>query len=276
MSIINLTSLAWSEEERYSLVGHSFRVMAKAKNFDETVVGMMHAFYAASSYTRSLYHCDVAGDPEWKTALDLFIPPLKMKRFRSKETIPDEFLLSLNMPQNLSETERSIWMQEQTVWSKAYADYIWKIRGNRIARNVMIHKLEDMIDVLENPGKYEWESGQQYYVLPWKWHQVVEVSMGSVSLSRSIPHTDDSLLLRELTDEEREKLVDKYSRALMDLEIVEYSFPVLDSYSKRAHKENEMHYHEWFLSWMNHDRMLSGRYIKEGKENGDYEPDLPF
>jgi hypothetical protein len=276
MDIIDLTSLAWSDEERYSLVGHSFRVMAKAKNFDETVVGMMHAFYAASSYTRSLYHCDVAGDPEWKTALDLFIPPLKMKRFRSKETIPDDYLLSLNMPQNLSDAERSIWMKEQTVWSKAYADYIWKIGRNRIARNVMIHKLEDMIDVLENPGKYECESGRQYYVLPWKWHQVVDVSSGSVSLSQSIPHTDDSLLLRELTENERESLIDNYSRALMDLELVEYSFPVLDSYSKKMHEENETRFHKWFLLWMDSDRALNGRYVKEGEDDGDSDQDLPF
>lgn len=71
MSIIDLTSLGWTHEERYSLVGHSFRVMAKAKNFDEMVVGMIHALYAASGYTRGLYACDVVGDPEWKTALDL-------------------------------------------------------------------------------------------------------------------------------------------------------------------------------------------------------------
>ena len=79
MSIIQLTSLDWSWEERFSMVGHSFRVMAMAKNFDELVVGMMHAIYAGSDYTRFLYRVDVDGDPEWKAALDLFVPPLKMK-----------------------------------------------------------------------------------------------------------------------------------------------------------------------------------------------------
>ena len=54
------------------MVGHSFRVMAMAKNFDELVVGMMHAIYAGSDYTRFLYRVDVDGDPEWKAALDLF------------------------------------------------------------------------------------------------------------------------------------------------------------------------------------------------------------
>lgn len=95
MDIIDLTSLGWTHEERYSLVGHSFRVMAKAKNYDEMVVGMMHALYAASGNTRSLYACDVVGDPEWKTALDLFVPPLKVKRFRTRASIPDEYLLGL-------------------------------------------------------------------------------------------------------------------------------------------------------------------------------------
>ena len=65
MEILNLTSLAWKGQERYSVVAHSFRVMAKAKNYDEVVVGMMHELYAASSYTRGLYHCDVNGDPQW-------------------------------------------------------------------------------------------------------------------------------------------------------------------------------------------------------------------
>ncbi len=46
MSIISLTSLDWAKEERYAWADHSFRVMAKAKNYDEMVVGMMHAFYA--------------------------------------------------------------------------------------------------------------------------------------------------------------------------------------------------------------------------------------
>ena len=71
MEILNLTSLAWKGRERYSVVAHSFRVMAKAKNFDEMVVGMMHELYAASSYTRGLYHCDVDGDPQWGISLSL-------------------------------------------------------------------------------------------------------------------------------------------------------------------------------------------------------------
>ncbi len=52
MDIIQFSSGDWPVEELYGLVGHSYRVMAKAKNYDELVVGLMHAFYAASSNTR--------------------------------------------------------------------------------------------------------------------------------------------------------------------------------------------------------------------------------
>ena len=276
MSIIDLTSLGWTREERYSLVGHSFRVMAKAKNFDEMVVGMMHALYAASGYTRSLYACDVDGDPEWKTALDLFVPPLKVKRFRTRDSIPEKYLLALNRPQDQTEEECRNWMHEQTVWSKPYAEYIGKIKGNRIARNVMIHKLEDILDVLQNPGKYEPESGPQKYLLPWKTHRVVDVRMGSrCSFNASIPDLDDALLLRDPTDEERENLIGKYDRALFELEVTEDTFPVIDSFSRRAHRENEARFHEWFLTWMNNDRSLDVD-CEKGRMDDECEPDLPF
>lgn len=276
MSIIDLTSLGWTREERYSLVGHSFRVMAKAKNFDEMVVGMMHALYAASGSTRGLYACDVVGDPEWRTALDLFVPPLKVKRFRTRDSIPDEYLLGLNRPQNQSDEECREWMHEQTVWSMAYADYIGKICGNRIARNVMIHKLEDILDVLRNPGKYESESGPQFYLLPWKTHRVVDVHMGNRTIFHArIPDTDDGLLLRNPTDEERENLIDKYDRALFELELMEDTYPVLDSYSKRAHRENEAQFHDWFLTWMQRDEILRSD-CEEGRIDDEEDPYLPF
>ena len=75
MSIIQLTSLDWSWKERLSMVGHSFRVMAMAKNYDEMVVGMMHAFYAGSGYTRALSDRDVAGEPARGAPRDLFVQP---------------------------------------------------------------------------------------------------------------------------------------------------------------------------------------------------------
>lgn len=37
MAIKNLTSPGWKEGERYSMVAHSFRVMSKARYFDEMV-----------------------------------------------------------------------------------------------------------------------------------------------------------------------------------------------------------------------------------------------
>ena len=277
IEIINLTSLAWPEEGRYGLVGHSFRVMAKAGNYDEMIVGLMHALYAASSSTRVLYHCDVWGDPEWKTALDLFVPPLKIKRFRSKDTIPDEYLLNLNMPQNLSGTDRQSWMSEQTVLSQEYSDYIWRISDNRIARNVMIHKLEDILDVLENPGKYEDESGPQFYVLPWKKHQVVGIQMGRSTIAQTrIPNTDDALLLRKPTEEERENLIEKYGWALEKLQWTNESHPVMKDFTFRERQQHERQYHQCFLDWMSHQKYL--KEICGGKdEESEYESiDLPF
>ena len=146
MDIIQFSSGSWPAEEFYGLVGHSYRVMAKAKNLDELVVGLMHGLHAASSTTRWRYRQEmIRGDYEWTTALDLFVPPLPERRFKARETVPDEYLLSLNMPRFLSEAERDAWMLEQTTFTAEYGDYIWKNAGNRIARNVMIHKLEQSL-----------------------------------------------------------------------------------------------------------------------------------
>jgi len=272
MSIISLTSLDWAKEERYAWAGHSFRVMAKAKNYDEMVVGMMHAFYAGSGYTRGLYNCDVEGDPEWETALDLFVPPLRIKRFRSWDEITDDYLLGLNLPRGLTESECQDWMLEQTLWSESYAGYIRKISKNRIARNVMIHKLEDMLDVLRNPGKYMEESGSQYYILPWKTHRGVDVRIGRNCLCQMrIPKADDTLLLRDPTDEERENLIGKYDRALTELTKKEAEFPVADIFSKKEHQENEARFHAWFISWMNHDKVMDKELeIEETADENEY------
>ena len=246
MSIIQLTSLDWRGSERYSVVGHSFRVMAKAKNYDEMVVGFMHALYAASSYTRCLFDIDVDGDPDWKTALDLFVPPLKMKRPKSKFDTPPEYLLGTNMPQNLSDEARREWMAEETVFNDSYASYIRRISRNRIARNVMIHKLRDMLDVLRNPEKYEAESGPQFYVLPWKKHYMIDVR----GFQARVPRKDDALLLREPEDWERENLIDKYEVALDFLLDIEMEFPVRDEFTEEEHLKHERECTEWFHSWM--------------------------
>ena len=241
MGIIQLTSLDWSSEERYGLIGHSFRVMGKAGNYDELVVGMMHALYAASSYTRWLYHVDVDGDPEWKTALDLFVPSQKVKRSRAMELLPDEYLLNFNMPQELSDEERQEWMLKETVWSSAYEDYIRNISRNRIARNVMIHKLEDMLEVLRNPGEKK----------------------------------DDVFLLRDPTELERKNLIDKYSKALCFLRETEERFPeAWIRYSSEERQEHEQGCTRWFISWMENDKSLMKEY---GDEKVDLESEeLPF
>ena len=268
MSIIQLTSLDWSWEERFSMVGHSFRVMAMAKNFDEMVVGMMHAIYAGSDYTRFLYRVDVDGDPEWKAALDLFVPPLKMKRPKSKYEVPSEDLLGTNMPQSLLDDEkaRQDWMIAETLWSTSYEKYIWKISENRIARNVMIHKLLDMLDVWRNPGKDEEESGPQYYVLPWKKHWMIDIR----GRETRVPRTDDKYLLRELTAIERANLIGKYEQALELLVDEEVRFPVRDRFSEEEHREHEQECHSWFLSWMAGEKAEMEQY---GETEDDYESD---
>ena len=276
MGIIQSSSGDWPVEERYGLVGHSYRVMAKAKNYDEMVVGLMHAFYAASCTVRECYYREmVRGDYEWRTALELFVPPLPVKRFKARETVSDEYLLSLNMPRFLSDAEREDWMLEQTTFTPMYGDYIWKIAGNRIARNVMIHKLEDMLDVLRRPGKYEAESGPQYYVLPWKKHQVVPVDKVNRSLQDvRIPDTDDPVLLRIPTEEERGNLIGKYSNALSILRIAEESYPVSDCFTLKGHFEIEEYCRKEFRSWLQIAKIENGGFEEEEDEYASQE--LPF
>ena len=276
MDIIQFSSRDWPAEELYGLVGHSFRVMAKAKNYDEMVVGLMHAMYAASSSTRERYYKDLfRGDYEWRTALELFVPPLPEKKFKAREAVTDYYLLGLNLPQFLSESEREDWMLEQTFFTPEYSEYIWSIGRNRIARNVMIHKLEDMLDVLRNPGKYEDESGPQYYVLPWKKHQVVPVDKTNRPVTDTrIPDTDDVLLLRNPTEIERANLIRKYSNALSILRTIEDSFPVLDSFTGKGHLEIEAHSRYEYLSWLRMEKIENEGFEENDHEYADQE--LPF
>ena len=266
MSIIQLTSLDWSRKERFGLVGHSFRVMAKAKNRNEMVVGFMHALYAGSGYTRDLFDIDVDWDPEWKAALDLFVPRVKTKRPKSKYNVSSEDLLGTNMPQNLSEEDRRKWMIGETRWNRSYSRSIQKISTNRIARNVMIYKLEDMLDVLRNPGKYEDESGFQYYILPWKKHYMVNVRHRQTP----VPRKDDALLLREPTVAERKNLIDKYEKALILLREVEEDSPVIDEFTEEEHLRHEESCHDWFHSWMKQEIEDIEKYGDEDDEEEDY------
>ena len=274
--IIDLTSSNWPGEERYSLVGHSFRVMAKAWNYDEMVVGLMHALYSASSYTRSLYRCDVDGDPEWKTALDLFVPPLKVKRFRTMDKVPEEYLLKTGMPQDVKEEDGRKWVMEATVYASSFEDCIWDIRRNRIARNVMIHKLLDMLGVLENPEKHTDEPGSRCYVLPWEKHQVVGLRQGGGIVTNTTIPEDDFLLFGSPTDEERRNLIEKYGRALEILQSANDLYPVRKDFTLAERREHAAQCREWFLEWKYYEESRK-EISRENDEEREYESeDLPF
>ena len=251
MEILNLTSLTWKGRERYSVVAHSFRVMAKAKNYDELIVGMMHELYAASAYTRALYHCDVDGDPQWGLSLDLLTPPLKTRRITSFNDISEEALLEANMPRFCSDDLRNRWFLQETRWTPGYYEWIRKIGKDRIARNVMIYDLSDKLDILLNPNKYVDELGPQWFVLPWKKHYCISFKQGKRSfMSKDVPRTEDSLLLREPTEEERDNLIEKYTCALNYLRMVEDRYPSECVYTPEEQQEHANIFHQWFNNWV--------------------------
>ena len=226
-SIIDLTSLDWPEEERFGVVGHSVRVMAKAKNYDEMVVGLMHALYAASSFARSLYLCEVDGDPEWQKALDLFVAPSKQRKDRASDGVP----FHLNVPRNQSEEDFQEWRLKESLFSPAYEGYIRKIGGNSIARNVMIHKLEDMLSFLQGPKELLEEPGF-------------------------------------LTDSERKNLIEIYVRALEILEDVEKRCPVRDDYTEEEHQKHEQACLRWFNDWAEFQKILAKDCYNSVEEDG--------
>ena len=130
----------------------------------------------------------------------------------------------------------------------------------------MIHKLLDMLDVLRNPGKYENESGPQYYVLPWKKHYMIDIR----GCETRVPKTDDEYLLREPTAIERANLIGKYQQALDLLWDEEVRFPVRDCYTEEEHQKHEQECHRWFLSWMAGEKAEMERF---GETEEDYESD---
>ena len=267
MEILNLTSLAWKGRERYSVVAHSFRVMAKAKNFDEMVVGMMHELYAASAYTRSLYHCDVDGDPQWGMSLDLFTSPVKIPRYSRSEEIPETVLVGANMPQGMIEKPKEKWIRDQTRWNPKYFEWIRKIGDDRIARNVQIYDLEDKLDVLLNPTKYMEELGPQYFALPWKKHYCVDIRCGKhMNYIREVPRTDDSILLRDITEDERNDLIEKYSWALDHLRWVEDRHPSERTYSKEQQQEHANICSQWFNDWVSREESEREMFEREMDE----------
>ena len=268
-SIVNLTSLSWGSQQ-YSVVAHSFRVMSKSRNFDEMIVGMMHELYAASSYTRGLYSCDVDGDPAWEEALDLFVWPIRKLRETKSEEVSDVDLLNCNMPQDLSPKERNLWLDQETRWSQKYRKWLLRIKNNPIARRVMIYDLEDKLDILYHPGKYEDTLGPQFFVLPWKKHIEVEVYIRRHSIMHTpIPEKDDPLLLKPLTEKERGNLIKKYERARQLLSIPEDDMPGEFDYTEEEMNRNRTVLENWFDEWMSDKEWEKQCYDDESPLNDE-------
>lgn len=256
-SIISLVSLDW-ECDRYSMVAHSVRTAAKARNFDEMVVGLMHEVYGGSFYARTLFSCDVSED-SLESALKLFVPPQRKIYVRIDEEVNDSDLLACNRPQEFNEDELADWMMAETKWSDRYRRWLNRFKKNEIARNVMIYDLEDKLSVLLNPGEYEDKYGPQYYVLPWKKH--FNVSVGRCGYS--VPGNDDELLLRPLTENERSNLIEKYSRGLLFLResLVEGSNP--DDYTPEEQQRNRDRLTNWLNEWIANEKILEAEYYRE-------------
>lgn len=250
MEIINLVSLDW-KSERFAIVAHSFRVMAKARNFDEMVVGMMHEVYGASSYARGLFSCDVNHAYLWEDILDLFVPRTKVLRKKIDDEIIETDLLEANRPQDLAREKIAEWMLEETKWSDKYRRWIDRFVANRTARNVMIYDLEDKLDILQNPGKYEQEYGPQYFVLPWKKHYLVDIRIGRHgTLHERVPLDDDKLLLRPLSDLERKNLIKKYTRGLERLKKWAGNPSHPEDYSIEEQESNREKIMLWLGDWI--------------------------
>ena len=250
LSILDLTSLDWGSG-RIPVVAHSFRVMAKARNFDEMVVGLMHEVYGGSSFARGLFSCDVFEASLWKPVLDLFVPHPFEIRIRVGDEVGEFELLNLNRPQDYKDKDLEEWLLEETLWSEDYKDWLTPIASNRIARNVMIYDLEDKLEVLCNLGKYEEEYGPNYFVLPWKKHYSVDIKRGRrCYISARIPPDDDSLLLRSVTDEERDNLIGKYKHALEYLKMFIQIESLPNDYSSFKMEMNALDAQRWLDEWI--------------------------
>ena len=236
---------------RYSVVAHSFRVMAKSRNYDEMVVGMMHDMYSLSCYTRGLFSCDVEGDSKWEEALKLFIWPVKKFKTRGEEDIPDEELLACNMPRGLSAKEKEEWMLMETKWSQKYRKRLLRIGKNRLARRVMIYDLEDRLEVLRNQHALGMEPFIDIFISPWKKHWEVDVIRGSSCIECTlIPRTYDKILLRKPTEEERNNLIVKYTRGLELLRQMEPADFSESDYTDERVAKNADTLKRWFSEWL--------------------------
>ncbi|MBQ6178779.1 MAG: hypothetical protein IJK32_04585 [Bacteroidales bacterium] len=247
--------------------------MAKARNFDEMVVGLMHEVYGGSSYARGLFSCDVFEASLWKPVLDLFVPhPFEIRKRVGDEVCEFE-LLNLNRPQDYKNEDLDNWLLEETLWSEEYKDWLTPIASNRIARNVMIYELEDKLEILGNIDKYEKEYGPNYFALPWKKHYLVDIRRGRrCYISARIPPDDDSLLLRPVTDEERDNLIGKYTRAIEYLKMFIQIESLPNDYSPFEMEMNAQDSQRWLDEWI--ADTLAQEYYCDEEPMEDLE--LPF
>lgn len=258
VDVLGLSSFDWGKA-RIAVVAHSFRVMAKARNYDEMVVGIMHHVYASSSSARSLFSCDVDDIYNWKKTLDLFVEKQNKLKVNDPDNMPDEVLLDLNMDQSLKTDSARLeeWMAEECRWSSKYRRKLERIGANRTARNVMIYDLEDNLEMLIHPEKFR-EEESWTMVLPWKNEYGVGVSTGRHStFHMRIPDTDDNILLRPLKNSERAGLVDKYSRAISLL----MSMECCDAPRKGDYPEEKLIRipkicMEWYDEWLDGEMTL--------------------
>lgn len=259
VDILNLTSFHWNRI-RNAVVAHSFRVMSRARNYDEMVVGIMHHVYSSSSYARGLFDCDVYDNSLWKEALDLFVGKQKKLKAKVSEVLPDEMFLGLNMDQGLK-TERvkiDEWMVEECRWSLKYKRKLEYIGANRVARNVMIYDLEDMLEILLHPERFREEESEKI-ALPWKTEYVVDVHIGKhMVMNTEIPDTDDNILLRPLTNSERADLVEKYSRAISLLMRMECGDgPRESDFPEEKLIEIQKVCMKWYDKWLDNEKALN-------------------
>ena len=260
------------KKTRTAVVAHSFRVMSRARSYDEMVVGIMHHIYASSSYARGLFDCDVLDNSIWKEALELFVEKRKRITAKVSSDVPDEVLLNLNMDQNLKTESVKVkeWMAEECKWSSNFKRKLKHIGANRIARNVMIHDLEDKMEILLHPERFQEEKNEEI-ALPWKKEYIVDVYTGRHMVTHTrIPETDDGLLLRSLTKSERADLIDKYSRAislLMRMECCDN--PREGDYPKEKLIELPGICMGWYGEWLCDEIAMKEMYEEEDEEKND-------
>jgi len=204
IDVIELTSHDWGER-RIAMVAHSYRVMSKARCYDELIVGIMHHGYAYSDYTRGLFDCDVDYEYEWKESLDLLV-----------ERTPK----AKSQCQDIEE-----WTSENCKWTPSYKKRLERIGLNRLARNVLIYDLEDTLEMLNQEG-----------------------------ISKDEVDKCHAPLIYSLSDDIKNKLIDKYTRALALLRIYrdgdsphpgDYTDEECERISKKCMK--------WYGEWINYE-----------------------